>query len=310
MLLPFIVLLTEGMTGYADAAINSDGARADESYELAPQYFFETGESRVAFRDSGGNNPAVLLLHPFTGSANSWQKQYGSLIEGGYRVVALNARGAGASGSLPAPGHDDSGDIGALLTHLGLSEVAVVGAAAGGIMALRFAVDHPDSVGALVLSNSFAGLQPAELIKLSEKFLPDSGLPAHFKELGPSYRYTALSGADDEGLERWDAIYRSSRSAKMAVLESSQRAAWRKSILQNLVTETEISGVRQDVLLIYGGADLLMPPPIGMSVRNRFHNAALAIIPGSGHAAHWEFPERFNAVLLEFLESHFVRDSK
>lgn len=297
VVLPLLLMFAPWMSFAATSV------QLDESYRLAPRHFLTLDTGRITFRDSGGNNPAVLLLHPMTGSDESWHKQFAELVGNGFRVIALSVQGAGLSGPLPALSHSDNNDIVGLLEHLGLPRVAVVGAAAGGITALRFTVDHPDYVSSLVISNSFAGLTPAELVELNQGFLPASDLPAQFKELGPSYRYTARDSADDQ-LGQWQTIYLASRSAKLGALSASERGPWRKKILLSLATPSEISAINAPVLLIYGGADLLMPPPIGRCIQPRFRDAQLVVIPEAGHAAHWEFPDHYNAALTNFLTAN------
>jgi pimeloyl-ACP methyl ester carboxylesterase len=53
--------------------------------------------------------------------------------------------------------------------------------------------------------------------------------------------------------------------------------------------------------LIAGDADLYAPPPIARMMARAIPGSALSVIPECGHSAHWERPDIFNGVLLDFL---------
>ena len=50
-------------------------------------------------------------------------------------------------------------DLAALLEHLGLAEVTLVGQSMGGLTCLGYALAHPDRVRGLVMANTFAGMR-------------------------------------------------------------------------------------------------------------------------------------------------------
>lgn len=56
---------------------------------------------RLAWRDFGGDGPAVLLLHGLAGHAEEWA-QTASWLTARWRVVALDAAGTGAASGSPA----------------------------------------------------------------------------------------------------------------------------------------------------------------------------------------------------------------
>ena len=105
-------------------------------------------------RDSGGDGPAVLLLHGWMFSADlNWWRQYGPLEQAGYRVLALDHRGHGRGLRTPEPFRltDCADDAAALLRHLGVGRALVVGYSLGGAVAQLLARDHGDLVEGLVL---------------------------------------------------------------------------------------------------------------------------------------------------------------
>jgi 3-oxoadipate enol-lactonase len=112
------------------------------------------GRGELFVRDTGGDGPAVLLLHGWCVSADlNWFRTYAPLAEAGYRVLALDHRGHGRGLRTPVDFRlEDCGhDAAALLETLGVQRAAVVGYSMGGPIGSLLARDHPDRVSGLVL---------------------------------------------------------------------------------------------------------------------------------------------------------------
>jgi pimeloyl-ACP methyl ester carboxylesterase len=111
---------------------------------------------RLSYQDEGDGR-AVLLLHGFAADANVNYVRSGILdllLDEGYRVVTLDARGHGLSSKPtdPAAYADDAmkRDVVALLDYLGLDDVLIVGYSMGAHLALRLAPVEP-RINAVVL---------------------------------------------------------------------------------------------------------------------------------------------------------------
>ena len=118
-----------------------------------PQLALPDGET-LAFVDTGGSGPAVLLVHGYPLSSHLWSGVTPHLD--GYRVVCPDLLGFGAStfgGELTIERHARA--LHALVEHLGLSEVHLVVHDLGGPVGVTWALDHPDLVVRLTLLNSF-----------------------------------------------------------------------------------------------------------------------------------------------------------
>jgi pimeloyl-ACP methyl ester carboxylesterase len=101
-----------------------------------------------------GEGPLVVLLHGFPEGPYSWRHQIGPLAAAGYRVLAPEQRGYGAS-SRPEPVEAYSifrlvGDIVALIAQSGAEDAVVVGHDWGAVVAWRLAAMRPDLVRAVV----------------------------------------------------------------------------------------------------------------------------------------------------------------
>ncbi len=95
----------------------------------------------------------MLLLHGFPQFWWTWRAQLTALAEAGFRAVAIDLRGYGASDK-PPRGYDLpslSADVAALVRALGEREAVVVGHDWGGLLAWTTAVLHPRTVRRLVV---------------------------------------------------------------------------------------------------------------------------------------------------------------
>jgi pimeloyl-ACP methyl ester carboxylesterase len=116
-------------------------------------------------RDSGGDGPAVMLLHGWIATADlNWIGAYDDLAAAGYRVLAIDHRGHGRGMRPLVPFRlaDCAGDAAGVLRTLELASAIVVGYSMGGAIAQLVARDHADVVGGLVLSGTAQHWQDPE----------------------------------------------------------------------------------------------------------------------------------------------------
>jgi 3-oxoadipate enol-lactonase len=135
-------------------------------FEMPPaRTLLVPGRGELFLRDSGGDGPAVMLLHGWMASADlNWCGAYGSLIGAGYRVLAIDHRGHGR-GLRPLTRFtlgDCAGDVAAALRALGLAPALIVGYSMGGAIAQLMARDHADVASAVVLSGTAQHWQDPE----------------------------------------------------------------------------------------------------------------------------------------------------
>jgi non-heme chloroperoxidase len=91
-----------------------------------------SSDIEIYYEDHGAGQP-VVLIHGYPLSGRAWDKQVPVLLEAGYRVITYDRRGFGKS-SQPTVGYDYdtfAADLNALLVHLDLSDVVLVGFSMG-----------------------------------------------------------------------------------------------------------------------------------------------------------------------------------
>ncbi|NKE47617.1 alpha/beta hydrolase [Roseomonas frigidaquae] len=239
----------------------------------------------LACWDTGGAGPAVVLLHPGTGSHAVWGYQQPVLAAAGYRVIGYSRRS-----HLGSPATEDPGcaaeDLAALLDHFGIARAHLLGCAAGAIVAWDFALSFPDRVGRMVLACTHMGLEDPDYAALSASLRPKgfSELPGTFREVGPSYR-----AANPEGTAAWLALEHAAIPGK----RQEQRR-------MNRLDRAALGRLAMPVLLVGGDADLWAPPSVFRIFHRALRGSELLILAECGHAAQWEQPEAFNAAVVEF----------
>jgi pimeloyl-ACP methyl ester carboxylesterase len=210
-----------------------------------------------------------------------WEHQIPAFTGAGYRFIAYDRRGEGAAVEDLAVDQ-----LQALAEHLGLDRFHLVGTAAGGIVAVDYALAFPQRLRSLVVANSIVGVQDEEYLEMTRKLRPApefNAIPAEIRELGPSYR-----AANPEGTQRWKELSQ----------HSSPQAT------RNRITFAALETIRIPTLLLTGDADLYTPPSVLRLFAARFPNCESVVIPECGHSAFWEQPEAFNRAVLDFIAKH------
>src|SRR3954447_12995422 len=118
------------------------------------------GEDIYYERMGSGTGDVVVLGHGLGGNHASWFQQVGPLNAAGYDVLAWDQRGFGGStrrtGAIgPVVAIED---LRALLDHLELDAVHLVGQSMGGWTAMGFALAHPERLASLTLTDTLAGV--------------------------------------------------------------------------------------------------------------------------------------------------------
>lgn len=122
--------------------------------------FLDVGDGhQIWYQDSGGTNPAIVLLHSASGSGLVWEKQLQFFQQSGYRTIAYSRRGYAPS----MMGNPEKQAVGAkvlllLFNHLRLEKGHLVGSAQGGVIATDFVTAYPERLSSAALANTIFGL--------------------------------------------------------------------------------------------------------------------------------------------------------
>ena len=271
-------------------------ARAQLISDVIPQGHVQLPGVRLWCVDTGGTGEPVVALHAATGSSQVWEHQIPALTRAGYRFIACDRRGygrtvvEGGASAAPAAAADD---VEQLAQALGLSKLHLIGTAAGGIVALDYALSFQSRLRTLVVANSIGGVQDPDYLEMGRRLRPSpqfEALPPDFRELGPSYR-----AANPEGVARWLVLERASRAP--GVVSPAQP-------IKNRITFAALATLAVPTLLLTGDGDLYTPPAVLRLFAARIKGSTTVVVTEAGHSAYWEQPEQFNTAVLDFLRKH------
>lgn len=253
-----------------------------------------------------GEGPAVLFLHGFTGAAAEWAPFLPEL--GRVASCALvDLLGHGRSDAAVVPARHalerQAADLAQLLDDLGLAPATVVGYSLGSRVALRLALDRPESVRSLVLLSPSPGIADTDARAARRKHdeslarqLETQGLAAFVDvwEAQPLFAGEAeLSAATRahirEGRLRNDA----------AGLAASLRGAGQGSMTP---LHDDLSHIGVPSLLVVGERDAVGVEH-ARTIVAAMPAARLVVLDGVGHAVQREAPAKVGQLLLEHLGS-------
>ena len=244
------------------------------------------------YTDSGGAGVPVVLMHAASGTSESWVYQTPPFTAAGYRCIAPDRRGWGKSkansrGEQPGFANDD---LHGLVEHLRLDRFHLVATAAGGAVAVDYALSHADRVRSLTLSTCTGGAQDAEYLELSDRIRTPEfrALPVWLREVSPRYR-----GENPEGTRRWIEIAHTSGEGHAA-----------RQSPRNHITFRALETLAPPTIAIAGSADMTTPAVMMRQFVAHIPHCELHLVAEAGHAAFWEQPEVWNGLVLEFIGRH------
>ena len=290
------VLILVIVVGSFGSGVFTTSAASAQAPAAAParEAYAELPGARIWFKDTGGSGVPVVFLHAASGSSEVWEHQIPAFTAAGYRFIAFDRRGWGRTVIDPsgAPPGTAADDLQRLMDYLGVDRFHLVATAAGGSVALDFAVSFPQRLRSLVSANNVGRVEDEDYLELAGSLRPSQypDLPRWFRELGPLYR-----AANPEGTRRWREF--ESRSRPEGPLLDTQP-------LRNRLTFALLGKIEVPTLLIAGGADLSAPPPLQRFFTDSIKNSESLIVPDAGHSTYWEQPEIFNRAVLEFIRKH------
>jgi pimeloyl-ACP methyl ester carboxylesterase len=262
------------------------------------------GGVEVYYKDEG-KGPALLMVHGSESTLKTWDGIVAKL-KGRYRIIRFDIPPQGLSGPVSdeALARLQPTDIPEqLLSQLGVKSVTFVGVSSGGTMGIQLAAKRPDLVNRLIVSNA-----PSD--------------PVVTTHLPPKPSFTKVQEeAKTTGFKTqtfWNEFltYFSGDGARMSPYVREQYYDFGRRYPEKnpigLVARVAdhdkaveaMAEVKAPTLLIWGGADLLLPPSAGETMAKYLKNAQVSkvILPDVGHYPPVEVPERFADMIAAYVE--------
>jgi len=262
------------------------------------------------YYEDHGTGQAVVLIHGYPLSGASWERQTRALLDAGYRVIAYDRRGFGAS-SKPTVGYDYdtfAADLDAVLTTLDLSDVVLAGFSMGtgevGRYIAKYGTDRIAKAAFLaslepylvlgddnptgVPQSVFDGIYEAAR---GDRFAWFTSFYENFynldENLGSRISQEAVTNS-------WNVAVGSAPNAAYEVV-----ASWIEDFRED-VKAVAASGVPS--LILHGTADRILPiDSTGRPFHAALPEADYVEIEGAPHGLLWTHADEVNEALLAFL---------
>jgi pimeloyl-ACP methyl ester carboxylesterase len=276
-----------------------------------------------------GAGEDVVLVHGLGANLAFWYLGGGRHLANNRQVLLYDLRGHGRS-SIPATGYrlpSMVADLEALMSHLGMGPVHLVGHSFGGRVALAFAGLYPERVRSLVVADTqIRSLQPsvrlrdwphwprwkAELMQLGMTEAPSDDSIIDFRLLAELNRYGGdLAATGRAGSQRRISL----RSRDMG---NRGRAGWQKMLTQTTASqefedetpldESFFARITAPTLLLFGALSHCLPT--AEALLERLPRARLMEIPRAGHFFPVVEPIRFARAVERFLTINELRGDR
>ena len=257
------------------------------------------GDFELYYEVDGEGLETVLLIGGVADDIDTWSLQLPALHQAGYRTIRVDNRGVGRS-SAPE-GHFTTQtlarDLSALLAHLKLGPVHVVGISMGGMIAQELALLPGSDVCSLTLACTYAA--PGRYVRRTQEQMIDltgRAGAAFALQFVMTLAFTPAFFAErDAEAQEYD-------SAALALAPSTDVFVRQLEASMSHDTSDRLQDIRIPTLVIAAREDVLIPRELSTRLADGIPSAILRVVPG-GHCCLWEQPAPFNAAIVEFLGS-------
>jgi pimeloyl-ACP methyl ester carboxylesterase len=258
--------------------------------------FVQVGDGEIYY-EMAGEGPDLVMIHGGWIDHRMWAPQV-TALSSDFRVLCYDVRGHGLSSRTTDPPayHEDLAE---LLTRLGIERAAVMGLSMGGIVAIDFAIAHPDRVTALI------PVAPG----LSGYTFPDPAIADFGRELNAAFGTRDYTRAVEIFQRAWtDGPRRAPEEVDPRVREQVRRM-----VMDGFPPSRDgqprldppaigrLAEIDAPTLAIVGDVDMLDILTIVDLIEEQVPGARKVVIPGAAHMVNMEAPEEINRLVRDFL---------
>ena len=263
--------------------------------EMVPKTITLSNGINLEYVEKGNKDiPAVIFLHGYSNSWHSFETVM-NMFPPEMHLIALSLRGHGNS-SKPNEGYhpkDFVGDLSLFIDEKKLGASIIVGHSLGGVVAQQFAISYPQLTKALVLVDTDAS------------FFDNPGLPEFLDGILKFEKPVDYSFARDFQLSTLAQPIDSLQLA-LFINESLKLPlyVW-KGVAAALIEvdfTKDLSIIDAPILIMWGDKDVICLKKDQENFARNLKNERLIVYEGTGHALHWEEPERFVADVVSFVK--------
>lgn len=248
-----------------------------------------------------GQGPALVFAHGLGGNHMSWWQQVGHFRDH-YTCVTFSHRGFAPSAvdSVHPDPRQYADDLAALIDHLKLGPVCLVGQSMGGWTAVEYCLRHPRHVRGLVLSATVGSIA---LDRISD--LKPTELAAWLQASKASVDQCRAQGVHPAAGLRM-AIEQPTLHLLYQQIDEQARDL-DKEVLRGRLREirirapSDVAATGVPTLLLSPQEDIVIPPLALRALAQEIPGARFIELPQLGHSPYFEKAEVFNRHLSDFL---------
>jgi 3-oxoadipate enol-lactonase len=238
--------------------------------------------------------PPLVFVHSLGTDLRIWAGLVPHLAAD-HRLVRYDLRGHGLSSCPPAPYRieDFSADLAALLDHLEIDCCILAGISIGGQIGLRFALDHPEQVAALVLADTTARIGSEAFWQERITGIREKGLAAMAEAIAP--RWFAEGFENELSSAYRGFVHMLSRTPEEGYIGAC-------AALASADLRMELGRLEPPTLVLCGADDRATTPELVSAFAASLPAAVYREIPDAGHHPPVENPSGMAEAMRLFLE--------
>ena len=259
----------------------------------------------IAYREAepppGSDRLPALCIHGWPQSSYMWRHLLPELASAGHRAVAPDLAGFGDSPPDPPGAYERRVEmVERFRSQVGLDQVVLMVHDTGGLIGLRWACDHPEAVGGLVITNTgfFPDYEWIEIATTMRTPIQGEALVHSVSREGFATLLEAASDAFDQRAltEYWKAF--STPESRRGMLE-----LYRSFDLDELEPYQErLAALRVPTLILWGQQDEYLPLDYASRFARQIPGSKLVLLDGVRHFLFEDEPERCAEEVVGFLQ--------
>jgi len=257
--------------------------------------YADVNGQRIAYDDTGGDGPAVVLAHGFLMDRSMFEHQIEALAPD-YRVITWDERGFGETewDGAPFTYWDLADDCIGLLDLLGLERPVIGGMSQGGFLSLRATLKRPERVRALLLLDTGAEVEEPAVIEGYRAMVDMWTTAGPVDDLANTVAGIIINDPIEN--PKWIAKWQAS---KHELLREPAECLFSREDISDRLAE-----ITCPALVVHGSADMSISVETAERLAKGIPNATgPVLVDGAAHAANLTHPGPVNAAILEFLRS-------
>ncbi|MCI0338032.1 MAG: alpha/beta hydrolase [Acidobacteria bacterium] len=257
--------------------------------------YIEVNGGRI-FYEAAGQGPAIVMIHDGLLHRETWDGQFAEFAKR-YRVIRSDRRGYGRSDTPKMP-FSYLDDLLAVMKAHKVERAWLMGCSAGGMLAIHFALDHPEMVSGLVLVGPIVSG-----FGFSDHFTTRGGrgMPNDDAPVGQRIEY--WTSKDPWIMAPESLAAKQKMKALLTANPQNLRIPWQLIRWPDTPALGRLSQIKVPTLIVVGESDIPdVHAHIG-AIQAGIADSKRVVVTHSGHLPHMEVSSAFNQVVLDFLQS-------